>query len=103
MLFPDNIYIVMEYLSGGSLIDFLRKRTAQGVTVKQKKKGNEVPKRLPPKVTSRDLFQFAIDVARGMEYLADHDVSWTVMQRSLWIVIILWDLLISAECTADLQ
>ena len=75
-MLPDNIYIVMEYLSGGSLIEFLRKRTAQGVTVRQRKtEVNAGPRQLPPEVTSQDLFQFAIDVARGMEYLADHDVS----------------------------
>ena len=61
------------------MIEFLRKRTAQGVTVTQRKKGNAIPGHLPPEVTSRNLFQFAIDVARGMEYLADHDVSYNVI------------------------
>ncbi len=74
---PDEIYIVMEYLGGGSLRDFLRYRTAQGMAVRQrgKRRGRGIVAEVPGRVTGRDMYHFAIDVARGMEYLSDHGVS----------------------------
>ena len=65
----------MEFLSGGSLLGYLKNETEQGV-LRRKKKRLAVNTGDPPaKLTTRDVYQFCIDVARGMEYISDHEVS----------------------------
>jgi len=58
----DPIFVIMEYVAKGKLQEFLRKSRAEHYY------GNLYGS--SQKLTSRDLTQFAHQVARGMEYLA---------------------------------
>ena len=69
------LYVVVEYAPHGNLRDFLRRHRpstgyepAIGIDLKEKKIR-----------TQKDLFSFAYQVARGMEYLASRRVSLLVL------------------------
>ncbi|XP_022108596.1 ephrin type-A receptor 4-like isoform X2 [Acanthaster planci] len=60
----DPIYIIMEYMTNGSLKDLLTSSRAKGKQVYSNLHGRS------KSLTSRDLLKFAKDVAEGMAFLA---------------------------------
>lgn len=72
--FPGYLYIAIEYAPYGNLLDFLRKsRVLETDPAFAKEHGTAST------LTSQQLLQFAVDVATGMHYLSDKQVS-----RNTW-------------------
>lgn len=70
LLSPGYLYIAIEYAPYGNLLDFLRKsRVLETDPAFAKEHGTAST------LTSQQLLQFAVDVATGMHYLSDKQVS----------------------------
>ena len=76
---PDPWYLIMEYLANGNLQGYLRKvRTGQTVDI-GKQNGHAASTNIPP----HDLLTFAVQIARGMEFLASKTVSILICMSSV--------------------
>lgn len=70
LFFSGYLYIAIEYAPYGNLLDFLRKsRVLETDPAFAKEHGTAST------LTSQQLLQFAVDVATGMHYLSDKQVS----------------------------
>ena len=64
-LVSDPLLLIMEYVSGGNLLEHLRNRRPENIDSRVYE--NEL--------TAKDLLSFALQAARGMAHLAHNNVS----------------------------
>lgn len=76
----DPFYIIMEYVAGGNMQQYLRKfRPSQQATNSEEL--------VPP--TAKDLKSFALQISRGMEHLSSLNVS-TVQLYMYYLFYVHW-------------
>ena len=61
--------VVLEFVPHGDLLGYLKKSKGE-IDDYYNLRSNEVPQ----KITKQQLYQFAADIARGMEFIATHQV-----------------------------
>lgn len=70
--FSEPIFIILEYISNGKLLSYLRSHRADGTYYNQ---SSQTSDEFKEKLSSSDLISFAYQVAKGMEFISSHGVS----------------------------
>ena len=78
------LWVVMEHAKHGCLSEYLRAKRFGRIDQSSDDVNDDTLRYVPPDeqtvLTSRDMFRYALDVARGMEHLAERQV----LEFKLW-------------------
>lgn len=73
LLFIGPLYVIVEYCALGNLLDFLRDSRPKPEPSASYEEPNST-KSTRKSLTTQDLVQFALQIARGMKFLAEKKV-----------------------------
>ena len=77
-LFPGPPLVILEFVPHGDLLGYLKKSRGENDNYY-----NLTTKSMPCKITEQQLYQFAYDIACGMEFLSAHQVSCLVCETPI--------------------